>query len=169
MEIKYKDSNLKIQFENSVINIKIGEDFLEAEFGERNFLTPGEYEINGVHLEMMTNEGFQFDKAAICNISTKSNKKITVINNIKKLDKDNLAILSNSDVIICGVEFALQNNSVFSKFNPFYVVGLNAESKNEEFLKIFSVDSSNISDSAKIDDKSINSEVDYTTKYILLK
>jgi hypothetical protein len=169
MDIKYKDQNLKIQFDSSVVNVIISDLSLEVDFGEKRLSSPGEYEINGVHLEIMTNEGFGFDKVAICNVSTKNNKKVTVVKNTKKLDKDNLAILSNSDIIICELDFALQNNSLFSKFNPSYVLGLSSQDRNDEFQKIFSVDSSNIVDSMKIDDKSLNDDSEHTTKFILLK
>lgn len=168
MEIKFKDNSCKLAVENVNIEFQINEDLSFTLVSlDKKLNSPGEYEFEGLHTELVTSQGMDFKKIYIANILTKNNRNICFVSMVNKLEKDNMAILANSDIIIASTEFIVNNENSFAKLNPFYVVAFGTKAA-EKYIKLFSIDNSSISNSTKIDEKSLSQDSDYITKYILI-
>lgn len=169
MEIKFKDNLCKLLVENVNIEFQINEDLsFTLVSSDKKFHSPGEYEFDGLHAELLTVKGMDFKKIYIANILTKNNSNVCFVSLVNRLEKDNIAILSNSDIIIAKTEFVVNNENSFGKLNPFYVVAF-GENAHEKYIKLFSVGPSEISSTTKIDEKKLIPDSDYITKYILIK
>lgn len=170
MEIKIKDQICSVVFENIAVDFKINEDAsFVVESENRIINSPGEYEFNGLHSEFASLPGLDFQKIHLGTILTNSNKKVAFVSLEDKVDKNFMTMLANSDIFIARTTFIINNESIFAKLSPFYVVGIGGSDVDEKYKKLFSVDTNQGNKSLKIDEKVLNQDSDYITNFLLVK